>query len=1106
MLYSRFYKEYGIRRASHLATPPLFPLDSLVLPFNSTYHYIERHSDVVPDVDDVVLSHAQSRKTLVRSILEYTANKMYGTPSKITSVTPMAVAQQVKQNRQFTPYTTGTAAFEKETRVLKVVNYGPLDKAYRYIDHPLSDYHRWMNHFRTVIQQLIVEATASDRQNFIKIEVPLNIPPLSIIKRIETISEDITTESYLSKQSYIDWAEVFYSEQQVGNLRLSAEDMSSSQVRFITNIFDTDSAKFFLDMLLWVGPNPQKSVLSTIPPNLLDKTNVILVIGSKWCVLNLGLVAGWIVGKRPGLKNEPMKPQEAQKRMLIFAVHLKNSLTPGMAEVEEDSNDDGFDLEDTPKIVARNEFGEIETDDDGEEMPAQKIKMKLSRPDMRAHDDKDQDNLSLDDEVDVTSNLDAVGDMSETEVDAEIELLETVFKNDQLKEVENTGYKAYEPRPDTLEQKVIDVALEFAARGKISAAEYRRMETLATSYQRKKNPLDKSQLFLEMLEIEPEALAISETNKFVEDLDGVIDKSMLSNSLIQFDSKYITEIMQKDILNVAMVFQKKGCAVKDISVEEVNDLNDSFRVYSIKVVPPYGKETTCKVRLPIVDENGIFKSSGVQYRMRKQRGDVPIRKVAPDTVAMTSYHSKIFVTRSERAAFNLTNWLTATIISKGINVDDNSVTEMKLSGVFNSKAKLPRHYTILSTKMSAFKSGEYEFHFDYNTQAEYFGQEITDKIRESAKQKDRVVTLVGKAGDDYLLMNDQDIIARYNPKENSVTPLGTILDIVGIPTDKLPIEYVDVTIMSKAIPLGFILARHIGLGNLLKTLNVDPIRVAKGSHRPLQSDEWAIRFEDETLIFSRKDKLAMSILNGFNRYTRDIKNYSVYMFDKKDVYASILDNNGITVRYLRKIDNIFDLWMDHITENLLIEMEEPTDMFLLFISAATKLLNDDHPAPMDMRYQRDKGYERFAGIMYGELARALEIYSARPMHPNASVDLNPEAVWYGIMDQTVMPIEQSNPIHSLKEREVVVFRGVGGRSSRSMTAVARMYDVSAIGTVSEATPDNGDVATITYLTADPSYTSVRGTTRTLTKDQYYETPTKVVSTSMMMSAGADKDD
>lgn len=488
-------------------------------------------------------------------------------------------------------------------------------------------------------------------------------------------------------------------------------------------------------------------------------------------------------------------------------------------------------------------------------------------------------------------------------------------------------------------------------------------------------------------------------------------------------------------------------------------------------------------------------------------GVLPIRKTAPDTVALTSYYSKMFVTRSERAVSNYGRWLINKIISIGIDKDDGRITDMRMGDAFNNDLRMPRPYGAVSTKVTGFTAGEYEYCFDYRDIPTFFSQPVLEFLS-SKEISPLALTPIAKSKDSILVMRgDAGIVYKLSTTDSGLPneSMGDIEDVLGIPSNSRPLDIAEVAIFGKDIPVGFLLAQQLGLGNLLETLKPTFRRAAKGSSYKLTSDEYAIKFEDETLILNRREVVNTLIFAGLNRYHKDIKRYSVYSFDKKDVFANVLEANGIGVRWAREFDLLFRQWVDPITRDILVSMNEPTDMFGLFVASAKLLTHDQHPREMDQAFMRDKGYERIAGMVYFELIKALRGYNSRPAAANAAVDVNPMAVWMSMLqDQTVRPIDQSNPIQAMKDKEVVIYSGAGGRSGQTMVATSRTFDKNSMGVTSEATVDSGDVGTITYLTADPNYDSLRGTTRRIKETK--GNAAKLVSTSWLLAPGADTDD
>ena len=222
-------------------------------------------------------------------------------------------------------------------------------------------------------------------------------------------------------------------------------------------------------------------------------------------------------------------------------------------------------------------------------------------------------------------------------------------------------------------------------------------------------------------------------------------------------------------------------------------------------------------------------------------------------------------------------------------------------------------------------------------------------------------------------------------------------------------------------------------------------RHPKGSRISLENEQYAVKFADETLVFDRKDYRTAIVMGGFRQIKDIIKNYSVYEFDLKDVYGTILLDMKISARYTRELDLMRDLWVDPISRDVLKQMGEPTDFVQLLLRAADMLVIDQHKETRDEEGFRLRGYERFSGFAYKEMVDAVRVHNNKPSKANSKVEVNPQAVWMKILqDQTTAPVEDSNPIHSLKEQEIVVYRGAGGRDARTLNSESRKYHENSI--------------------------------------------------------------
>ncbi len=1070
--YPEWLRKYSVRLINQMKAPPLINLALFNLPKNSTLHYVGTDYDdigILP-TDNLLANHKEN--VAVGFITSYKDGLNKGNPISHTS----NINDNINKYLQLTKFSyidRNKHAADNE-RVLLVYNYGLLNRIYTYKENWEQTVFKWQNDFGTLVSK-IADVAGESRQNFIVLNIPGMLPPPSLLNKA---SSQIT--------------------QQV------ATSLGSMQLKFISEMWN------------WLGHMRGSSILSTLNVEQLNKINIVLVYGGVWTVLNLGVINSWRRGddkdsRGPGFTK--IEPDRLQKDFLFLLMRIHESATASPEVIIDETIEESASKNSGKNTGDNNSKGKSggnrlsdydfsiagTTDKTGQYSG---IAGKKSTPKTIVEIIKQgaSDNLAKNDK----EIIDEIGEIDDAGVDDDLSALDKLEEQFTTVTTGSGAYTAYTPPSDDPMVLLEEQAKEAVANRQLSAAEYRRIVKLSNKPNEIKNPFNGEGNLKEFSTIKPEDLQISEVNPLVDAIRGVTDSSMLNSSIKEMDRRYLKSIYKKDIVSSILNLQKAGVIVQDYNVEVVENALDKLEIHTVRLIPVVGKPTTIRFKLPVFAEDGLFKAGGVKYRMRRQKGDIPIRKTAYNIVALTSYYSKMFVRCSERMVFNYPEWLLNQIIGRAIDAGDDTVTSIRMNNVFNNKVTLPKSYTTISRKVSGFVSGGYVFDFDYSNRDNLLPKEQLAILKEIAK--DKLFIPVGNYQQGILLIDFEDIIYEFNPTEKTITPKGTIEQILNIDVANKPIEVADIGIFGTDIPLGFVMAYYAGLGNLLATLKTKHRRVPIGSNYGLTNDEYIIKFSDEALILPRSDRKAALILGGFLRYHRDIKRYSIYSFDKKEVFANILEDNGLGSRYIREFKNMLHLWIDPITHGLLVEMKEPTYLFGLFESAVNKLLSDAHPDQMDEGYMRIKSHERISGILYFELIKAMRSYNSRPIASTASVDLNPEAVWMNIIqDQTVMPSEESNPIHALKETEVVVFAGAGGRTARSMTEKARIYHENSMGVISEATVDSGDVATITYLSADPNFNNIRGTSRRL-NGEYKGKAAKLVSTSMLLAPSADRDD
>jgi hypothetical protein len=1054
----QFYRHAGMRQKEHLTRPRLVPIKKLELPFESVYQFYQDNQAIMgPNSQDPLISQVKGR-VFIEHVTQLTS--MEGGPRR-TVLNPTVLANEYRRkNRLFKPLRKDQALTIAPHNLL-VVNYAMLNPLYRYIVSYKANYFRWLNNARTFWDHVNDVHTRFGWNQYIEFQLPDRIPTLAQFRLMEAGP---------------------------GQKTLS--------------VFNTPAALNAFDFYQWLGENRDKSLMSALPDTALEKINFIFRARTHFFVVNLKQLDDW--RKDPDVKGDVgYQSSYMQRRFLVLLEGLRDFVS-GATQLDRQDKEGtgelaiGNEVEkkvlgeeaDTPAVEPEAEPAEVERETalgDGEDLlpdfdmsldddlPPAPVKPSIDSR-LAADDDDDDIPVAEEDSYPTLPNVELVED--ETDVMEEIQKQTT---------------------EERLTQGVADRAWDLSELGLISPRAYQRAIEDANTYRTLPDPFGSGRTIGEQLEITAEDLALPEDNHFP-DKDTVIDKSMLSSKLKDVNRKYVKDVLPKDILNSVLAIQQQGVSIKDYQIETVRDTMNHYQIHTVTIRPLRGRQSTVRFRLPVVDDDGRFISNGVTYRMRLQRADKPIRKIKPARVALTSYYNKTFVDRSQRTVNDYDRWLCGVISKQGLDTDDTSITDLRFGELNDTGLHLPRIYTLLAKRFRSFKAGQYEFFFDYPTRVEFFQKHLNLDVTGIETEMQVVVgVLNGKP----VIVDSNNAFYLYTP--DGLEVLGTLTDLLEIDTSKAPIEAAEMTVANKVLPVGFVLGYQFGLSETIRLLGAEVSRHQRGERLSTSADEYTLVFQDEVLVFSKHDYRAMLVLAGLNRFHRNLKQYSVWDFDKPDVYYRILEDNGLGIRYLREITALFQAWVDPITRGLLESMGEPTEYGLLLIRAVELLMTDYSPAEVDGAFMRYRGYERFAGAVYGELSRAVKTFNNRAGSGEHAVELNPHQVWQKVVqDPSVGAVEDSNPFANMREQEAMTYRGDGGRSGTSMVENTRIFHDSDKGVVSESTVDSGDVGVVAYLTPDANFTDLRGNTRPF--DKQSDGPSKLLSSSALCAPTVEHDD
>lgn len=1105
-----FRKQFTVFEQGKLQSPKLHLQNKFFLPQRSIVHFWDPNTAVRGPMQNDPLFNKVTAKVYIEHVTNLVS--MEGNPRRSALAAPKLVQEFRSRNAFFKPLTKDEALAINPLNVL-TFNYNLLDPQWIYQNNFKAGYNRWANDQRTFWQNVAASHRRFGWEQFVEIHLPDKMPELAEFRKFATNQNQTALETFVTPQQFSIW-----------------------------------------DLYRWLGPDRKSSLMSVVEPDMFSKVWFLIRSRDRFVVLNMGQLDEW----RDSSKDEEASLEDFIKLFVnnqqttslehfdVIDVFNKTKLTASMemygltTPVQMRSFITTFGMEAffPPAVMQRrvlsliaalteynhqaevlnqsidhDKLVDVKDDDEPE--------VKNETEDESEQSDIDEGDVEQDESATNTETLDLPafnipsldfssggatftppdGELFETKLEIEADT-ELASRPRELK-VENQRVDAIPPEVADavpLVGGVAGPAYELYRLGVIAPRTFETAMADAQSYKAIKDPWGSGKSLEETMEYSQEDYTLP-TDTQLADSETVLDKSMLGSKLKAMQRKYQTHLRNKDMINAVLSVQKQGTSVTNYEVEEVRNAMNHYEIHKVTLKPVRGKAGVVYFRVPVVDRDGRFISNGVTYRMRMQRADLPIRKVKPIAVAMTSYYNKTFVTRSELAAHNYDAWITREIRARALNPEDDRITNVLYAELDQSQYALPRVYTQLGSAFRGFQAGELFLYFNYTDRAEWLMKKY--KLDVKAHETNRY-TVVGVYGGKTPVLIDK--LGQFYLKEaNNLEPLGSIVEVLGLDQSKAPLEAAFMTVGAKELPMAFVLGYKFGLTNVLKRLGSKFTRHRRGERIPLNANNYVLAFQDEVLVFDRSDYRTQLVLGGMRKYAKLMPNFSIYDFDKPDVYQRLLLETGMTTRFTKEIDALFTSWMDPITEGLLKEMGEPTTFDALLYRAVEMLLIDWSPAEVDGAYMRYRGYERMSGAVYNELNKAVKRFNGATGTAAVQVQMDPSAVWKKIcQDPTVMVVEDSNPLANIREQESMTYRGDGGRSTTSMVARTRVFGEADVGVISESTVDSGDVGVIAYLTPDANFSGMRGTTRPF--DPTKDGPARQLSTCALLGVATTNDD
>lgn len=1039
--YNEFFRLFVQRKKQEFVDPNFTPISEVVLPKGSLFHFVPNNREQFgPNTSEAFVSNFPG-DVFINFSQVFTPVLDNG---RFVAFDFRKAIQSYRATHYTYNWTKDISTVYNKENTLVVKNYALAERTWVQRPGMFVNFETHYNRLDMLIKGINEEAVKARRKQYVRVELPMHIPPFL--------------------ELMVDY----------GHYTKGFKDGLPVPINSAIRLTKAENTFWLLDLLAFLLGDYQYSQFSKLTPQAEDDLHWMFTANGKVLVINVKTVKGWLdelntpskAGVTPEDYTTSPKRLNAIKRFYMALMML--TMGSSSEKVIEGASGAGAgpETQDNASVVEGAKGaaqGQGRASGDGEEgqVPGTNEHLDDSDPD-RSLVDVFRNNKRNDPVVDEGQGDEGEHSAAEDAGDW------TSAVDDKLLEIEQTDSDIVVGRDVfSSPEKGVALALEERARdGSLTVAEQTFFMRKAVRYQS-----------IEMENGQSLAEYVNITDEELKSLDGriegnfvtVLDESKLRSRTNVLKKQYVERFLKRDMAKMVLGLQNAGFALSDYRVGPVDGIEGSYDVHSIQIHHVSGSQSTHHIPFPRVDKDGNFTVDGVKQHMQLQRMEIPIRKISPHQVALTSYYDrKLMVKRSEMVVDDYGRWLVKNINllaaaeKKRAEKAGEQPGLVASSGVgYNNHYISPRAYSLLAKKFTRIKLkgvGELNFKID----------QLLEEYPEFKKYTTKDRFLMG-------VVDKQPItIDSFGNVMKGETELGTIEGLLGIDTRKAPIEHVTINISGYNYPIGVVLCYYFGIDTLMELTKATTRSVPMGTRPKLAQDEFAIAFNDEYRIFSRREKLPSLIFGGMVKL-KNIGNFSRSDLNSKGVWVPLMGDPRVKAQHFKEMKNLYDLFIDPITKDELKRRGYSTDFHHLLIDAVTLLETDYARHEVELEEQRIVGYERFAGHMYREWVRAIRVYRNKGTERKHVLEMNPDAIILNILtDTSVNQVEEVNPIHQLKDQAEVTFGGVGGRSEITMVKRARQQLPSYRGKISEANKDSQKVGFVTYLTTDAGIADFRG--------------------------------
>ena len=554
---------------------------------------------------------------------------------------------------------------------------------------------------------------------------------------------------------------------------------------------------------------------------------------------------------------------------------------------------------------------------------------------------------------------------------------------------------------------------------------------------------------------------------------------MTKLSFYERNRTYLEKVMPKDITDAILALNNKSIPiyVRDIKVEDTSDELNYKETYTISLEDTNRQRHTIKVDIPKVVENRFLYLGGGKKNIKNQEYFFPVVKLNEDEVQLVSNYNKMTIRRQDTKSISAVERL------KRLLKQEPELEKFARFGNANSLNKTGDfvttvEYDELAKFLKSFSCGDLQLQFSQHA--------IADLLKEKGVTPKDGYMCVGVKGGKPIFIQTTGTQRTDDGKTISDLIIESLPETSRTLYLKLRapkrLMYANVKIMKQFVSVAMLLGFWEGLESLLKKCNAN-YRLENHMPKEVKASENVIRFADTFLVYEDTMEAGL-ILNGIRIVNTE--QWNLTDFNSREPYMQYFTKVYGKSVIANALMNFYEWFIDPITEEILKDIDLPTNIVDLMVYAVQLLADSQHTNILNQRIARVRSFEIIPMVLYGELAR--QYVSYRNSNGKRKFTIPRDAVIKSLLGvTTVEEISTLNPTLELETTHGVSFRGFHGMNlDESYTPAARSYDKSMTGIVAPSSSPDAGVGLNRMLSMEPRISNIRGYTEVAETDKEIE--------------------